>query len=180
MQIFCNCNRTVDGQQRPLWPQIAHCAGLLVAYKAESQLYLHMWVGIQDIQCMCVWLCVCVSHCVFGVCLASLCLRVRLVVSPHWNLIQLWKGNFTHSIEYYDMAGGEGMMGRREEGQPRHDLNGTLGVQIGTMRPIWNWKRDTNTHVICCCLLLFLFPYIYLPLPSPFSGVFGNLWRAEP
>lgn len=33
--------------------------------------------------------CVCVSHCVFGVCLASLCLRVRLVVSPHWNLIQL-------------------------------------------------------------------------------------------
>lgn len=38
---------------------------------------------------VCVLLCVCVSYCVFGVCLASLCLRVRLVVSPHWNLIQL-------------------------------------------------------------------------------------------
>lgn len=87
MQIFCNCNRGAlsMGHEKPLWPQIAHCA------RHPSGLDISLCV------------CVCVLLCVWSVLSMCVCVCVFfLVVSAHWNLIQLWKGNFTHSIEYYE------------------------------------------------------------------------------
>lgn len=115
-----------------------------------------------------------VSYCVFGVCLVSWCMCVCVSVCCFSALEfnSAMKREF-HTFDWVLRHGGEG--GWTEEGQPRHDLNGTLGVQIGTTRSIWNWKSDTNTYVICCCLLLFLLSYIslFLPLTLGYSVISG-------
>lgn len=64
MQIFGICNRAVNGLEKLLWPQIAHCAGLQVAERAKPQIQLDICVCRErerERVCVCVRLIVCLK-----------------------------------------------------------------------------------------------------------------------